>query len=465
MISIIYPQWHKRQAGGSTPWTHHNSPPTSTNTCHLRKADRSSGTEFRTFPFTYRDADDPPNPPSSISGAETRGPCRGRRRLVAALTAAGAVPLSRRAAPTTRPPTRRQVRRRQARFGRRRTPHQAKAKGDEDRHRDGRHRARRRPSRSPRSWTPSRAPRSARRTTSSATYAPPCRPPRRRPPSRRPPSSPPCTASTSSRRSSSTTRRPTRRHRLRAAGEAATGAYPAPGQEHPGEEPVQPVLRDRRGRLREAEPEGRRPRRDHRHPGLRRRPRPPGAPEDHHRRAQDRRLGHRDRPGHGQRRHLARDDHHGQPARRSPSRGRTWTAPAGAYQFSRFSEAATAGGDVGGRRQPRRRHHRRLRRALRRRPPAPSGWTLNNDRDFTDDAAMKPYKDGYQVGHFGTDNPATAVVERIPFVVEIRKDVDLTPAGAGRRDGRLRQHRHHRGRARHARRRHHRRATACSAAR
>ena len=43
---------------------------------------------------------------------------------------------------------------------------------------------------------------------------------------------------------------------------------------------------------------------------------------------------------------------------------------------------------------------------------------------------MRPYKEQFQVGHFGTDNPATAeVVETMPFVVEFREDVDLTPAG------------------------------------
>lgn len=42
---------------------------------------------------------------------------------------------------------------------------------------------------------------------------------------------------------------------------------------------------------------------------------------------------------------------------------------------------------------------------------------------------MKPYKDGYQIGYFGKDNPATDVVERIPFVVEIRKDVPMDPLG------------------------------------
>jgi hypothetical protein len=54
---------------------------------------------------------------------------------------------------------------------------------------------------------------------------------------------------------------------------------------------------------------------------------------------------------------------------------------------------------------------------------------LNNNFDFTDDTPMKPYKDGYQIGYFGTDNPATDVVERQPFVVQIRKDVPMDPYG------------------------------------
>ena len=79
-----------------------------------------------------------------------------------------------------------------------------------------------------------------------------------------------------------------------------------PGADHPGRQPVQPDPRDRRGRLQTKPPDGGRPRRHHRHPRLRCRPRPPGAAEDHHRRAQDRRLGHRDRPAARRRRHLAR---------------------------------------------------------------------------------------------------------------------------------------------------------------
>ncbi|MEV7563640.1 S8 family serine peptidase [Streptomyces tanashiensis] len=106
----------------------------------------------------------------------------------------------------------------------------------------------------------------------------------------------------------------------------------------------------------------------------------------------------------------------------------SWTAPAGSYQFSRFSEAATAGGDPKG--------------DINRDgdttdvfgmlyDPAAGTVRVDTDQnnDFTDNAPMKPYKDGNQVGYFGTDNPATEVAERTPFVVEIRKDVPMDPLG------------------------------------
>ncbi|MFH8937203.1 S8 family serine peptidase [Streptomyces griseosporeus] len=109
--------------------------------------------------------------------------------------------------------------------------------------------------------------------------------------------------------------------------------------------------------------------------------------------------------------------------------GQTWTAPAGNYGFNLFSEAATTGGDAKG--------------DANRDGDTTDVWgvlydaaagtvrvDLNNNHDFTDDTAMKPYKDGFQVGYFGTDDPATDVVERQPFVVEIRKDVVYNAAGA-----------------------------------
>ncbi|MFE7512419.1 S8 family serine peptidase [Streptomyces sp. NPDC057540] len=106
----------------------------------------------------------------------------------------------------------------------------------------------------------------------------------------------------------------------------------------------------------------------------------------------------------------------------------SWKAPAGSYQFSRFTEAVTAGGDPKG--------------DINRDgdttdvfgmlyDPAAGTVRVDTDQnnDFTDNAPMKPYKDGYQIGYFGTDNPATEVVEKTPFVVEIRKDVPMDPLG------------------------------------
>jgi subtilisin family serine protease len=107
----------------------------------------------------------------------------------------------------------------------------------------------------------------------------------------------------------------------------------------------------------------------------------------------------------------------------------TFKAPEGAYRFNYFSESATTGGDMAG--------------DLNRDGDTTDVWgvlydaaagtvrvDLNDDLDFTNDEAMKPYKDGFQIGYFGTDNPATEIAERIPFVVEIRKDVVYNSSGA-----------------------------------
>ncbi|WP_406126480.1 S8 family serine peptidase [Streptomyces sp. NBC_00989] len=108
--------------------------------------------------------------------------------------------------------------------------------------------------------------------------------------------------------------------------------------------------------------------------------------------------------------------------------GLSWTAPAGSYEISTFKESYTTGGDAAG--------------DANRDGDTTDSWgvlydpaagtvtvDLNNNHDFADDAPMKPYKDGYQVGYFGTDNPATDVVERQPFVVQISKDVPMDPYG------------------------------------
>ncbi|MGW1673613.1 S8 family serine peptidase [Streptomyces sp. NPDC002324] len=108
--------------------------------------------------------------------------------------------------------------------------------------------------------------------------------------------------------------------------------------------------------------------------------------------------------------------------------GRTWTAPAGTYSVNTFRESATAGGDAAG--------------DVNRDGDTTDAWgvlydaaagtvtvDVNQNFDFRDDKPMKPYKNGYQIGYFGTDDPATDVAERQPFVVEYRKDVPMDPFG------------------------------------
>lgn len=108
--------------------------------------------------------------------------------------------------------------------------------------------------------------------------------------------------------------------------------------------------------------------------------------------------------------------------------GTTWKAPAGDYRIERFSESATLGGDADG--DVNRDGDRTDRWGVLYDPAAGTVRVdTNGNNDFTDDAPMKPYKDGYQIGYFGTDDPSTEVVERQPFVVEIRKDVPTDPYG------------------------------------
>ena len=108
--------------------------------------------------------------------------------------------------------------------------------------------------------------------------------------------------------------------------------------------------------------------------------------------------------------------------------GGTWTAPAGTWRINRFNEAITAasepGGDVN-----RDGDTTDLFGVLYDPVSHDIRVDVNQNLDFTDDAVMRPYRERFDVGHFGTDNPATAVRDQMPFVVEYREDVDTTPAG------------------------------------
>ncbi|MCU7827130.1 S8 family serine peptidase [Kitasatospora sp. DSM 101779] len=108
--------------------------------------------------------------------------------------------------------------------------------------------------------------------------------------------------------------------------------------------------------------------------------------------------------------------------------GATWKAPEGSYQWSRFSESITANGDMKG--DVNRDGDTTDRFGML--YDAAAGTVrvdTDQDNDFTNNEPMRPYKDGYQIGWFGTDNPATDVAERIPFVIQIRKDVPMDPLG------------------------------------
>ena len=55
---------------------------------------------------------------------------------------------------------------------------------------------------------------------------------------------------------------------------------------------------------------------------------------------------------------------------------------------------------------------------------------LDQDGDFSDETSMIDFKVNRDVGHFGTDNPATAVVERVPFVVVTDRSVYTGTGGS-----------------------------------
>ncbi|WP_371615900.1 S8 family serine peptidase [Streptomyces sp. NBC_00454] len=108
--------------------------------------------------------------------------------------------------------------------------------------------------------------------------------------------------------------------------------------------------------------------------------------------------------------------------------GASWKAPAGSFQWSRFTESITATGDMKG--DVNRDGDTTDRFGMLYDPVAGTVRVdTDQDNDFTNNEPMKPYKDGYQIGYFGTDNPATEVAERIPFVIQIRKDVPMDPLG------------------------------------
>jgi len=108
--------------------------------------------------------------------------------------------------------------------------------------------------------------------------------------------------------------------------------------------------------------------------------------------------------------------------------GRQWTAPTGRFSVNVFSESATAGSEFEG--DVNRDGDTTDTFGVLYRATDHAIWVdTDSDGDFTDEELRRPYAEDHQVGHFGTDDPATGVRESVPFVVEYREDVDLTPAG------------------------------------
>ena len=98
--------------------------------------------------------------------------------------------------------------------------------------------------------------------------------------------------------------------------------------------------------------------------------------------------------------------------------GVNYTAPAGAYRTATFIEGdARLGGEVGS----------DVNRDGDTTDKFGVLWDTtantvrvdtNQNNDFTDDAALTDYAKKFDVGHFGTDNPATQDQESMPFVVQ-----------------------------------------------
>ncbi len=108
--------------------------------------------------------------------------------------------------------------------------------------------------------------------------------------------------------------------------------------------------------------------------------------------------------------------------------GFEWTAPAAGFRFATFWEGSTSGSELGG--DVNRDGDADDWIGILYDPEDHRIWVDSDlDNDFTDEQSMAPYGEGRQVGHFGTDDPSTAVVERMPFVVDYREDVDLAPLG------------------------------------
>ncbi|NRQ48419.1 S8 family serine peptidase [Aeromicrobium stalagmiti] len=107
----------------------------------------------------------------------------------------------------------------------------------------------------------------------------------------------------------------------------------------------------------------------------------------------------------------------------------TWTAPVeGTFTVSRFSENITAASEPGG--DVNRDGDTTDQFGVLYDAETNDIWVdADQDKTFTDAEKIAPYAERFDVGHFGTDDPGTDIVESSPFVVEYREDVSLAPYG------------------------------------
>ncbi|MDR7280368.1 S8 family serine peptidase [Catenuloplanes atrovinosus] len=102
--------------------------------------------------------------------------------------------------------------------------------------------------------------------------------------------------------------------------------------------------------------------------------------------------------------------------------GARFTAPAGRYAFNWFYESTTKSsgpaGDVN-------RDGDTTDAFGVLYDPETHDVRVDADRDktFADEPVMRPYRERYDIGHFGTDDPKTEVIDRMAFTVEYREDV------------------------------------------
>ena len=116
--------------------------------------------------------------------------------------------------------------------------------------------------------------------------------------------------------------------------------------------------------------------------------------------------------------------------RKATYRDSSWTLPAGAFKIRTFDEARTdlPGGEIGGDVNRDGDTSDRIGVLLDQGTNTVRVDT-DDDKDFTDEKPMKPYRSQFDQGVLGVDDPATGVVEALPFTVDVREDVSLAPLG------------------------------------